>query len=259
MLEDSISQLPELRAQGLLPDGQHCIFQAGSIVRGWGNPTSDVDLYVIVDDVWSRCGVEGAPMAIGADTFYSLQTYVEGTRWDIKCLTDKQVDTVLAKVTHEAFQNAVGEGVQLDYQETILLEWLRHGVALEDEEWLNRRAGQLKASAFGTVLVQRGLNYADSRVEDAVGQMSVGDLESAVLSARAALEYAVDALLASHAEYGQNAKWRANRFRAVDQSVLSFADYWVLETMQTFDPADPAAWVNEVLPVCRKISMEVIL
>ncbi|WP_431043040.1 hypothetical protein ACQUSR_14870 [Streptomyces sp. P1-3] len=258
MADNSSSHLPELRAQGLLPDAPRCVYQAGSIVRGWGNPTSDVDLYVITDQEWSG-RVDGAPIPLGADIFHSIETYVEGTRCDIRYLTDAQVEAVLAKVSHEAFDSAVGEGVQLDRQETVLLEWLRHGVALENEEWLRRRSDELKASAFGAVLVQRGLNYADSRVEDAVGQMSIGDLESAVLSAHVALGYAVDALLASHAEYGQNPKWRARRFRSVAQSVLSFEDYWALETMQSFDPADPAAWVNEVLPVCRKISMEVIL
>ncbi|WP_327306683.1 hypothetical protein OG730_27105 [Streptomyces sp. NBC_01298] len=258
MADNSSSCLPELRVQGLLPDAPLCIFQAGSIVRGWGNPTSDIDLFVITDGVWGG-SLTGAPIPLGADVFRSFETYAQGTRCDVRFLTDAQVDTVLAKVSHEAFDSAVGEGIQLDRQETVLLEWLRHGQALESEEWLNRRADELKASAFGSMLVQRGLNYADSRVEDAVGQMSIGDLESAVLSARVALEYAVDALLASYNEYGQNAKWRARRFRAVEQSVLSFDEYWALETMRTFDPADPAAWVNEVLPVCRKISMEVIL
>ncbi|MFI1365724.1 hypothetical protein [Streptomyces griseochromogenes] len=258
MTETSSSQLAELRGQGLLPAEPLCIFQAGSIVRGWGNPTSDVDLFVITDGAWSA-SVDTAPIPLGAGFFQAVEAYLDGTRCDIRLLTDDQIDAVLAKVSHEAFENAVGEGVQLDRQETVLLEWLRHGVAVENAEWLKRRADQLTSSAFGAVLVQRGLNYADSRVEDAVGQMSVGDLESAVLSAHGALGYAVDALLASYGEYGQNPKWRARRFRAVTQSVLSFDAYWALETMQTFDPADPAAWVDEVLPVCRKISMEVVL
>ncbi|NEA49361.1 hypothetical protein [Streptomyces sp. SID10815] len=258
MTETSASQLAELRGLGLLPAEPLCVFQAGSIVRGWGNPTSDVDLFVITDGAWTA-PVATAPIPLGAGVFQAIETYVDGTRCDIRLLTDAQVDAVLAKVSHDAFESAVGEGVQLDRQETVLLEWLRHGVALETDEWLKRRADQLASSAFGAVLVQRGLNYADSRVEDAVGQMSIGDLESAVLSAHVALGYAVDALLASCGEYGQNPKWRARRFRAVEQSVLTFEEYWKLQTMQTFDPADPAAWVDEVLPVCRKISMEVVL
>ncbi|MFJ6384879.1 hypothetical protein ACIQI7_33325 [Kitasatospora sp. NPDC092039] len=258
MADNSSSCLPELRAQGLLPDAPLCIFQAGSIVRGWGNPSSDIDLFVITGEPWSG-SLGGAPIPFGADEFRAIETYADGTRCDIRYLTDKQIDTVLSKVSHQAFESAVGEGVQLDRQETVTLEWLRHGQALENADWLTRRAQELADSAFGSVLVQRGLNYSDTRVEDAVGQMAIGDLESAVLSARVALEYAVDALLASHAEYGQNAKWRARRFRAVEQSVLSFDEYWALETMQSFDPADPAAWVNEVLPVCRRISMSVVL
>jgi hypothetical protein len=178
-------------------------------------------------------------------------------RWDVRYWTDGQVDALLAKVSARAFAEARGDGNQLTAKEMNLLERLTFAVADTGGEWLDRRRGQVTGSAFRPFLMVRALNLSDSRVEDAVGQLAADDLDSAVLSARAAFDYSVDALIAFHGDHGHGEKWRARRFRSVSSPTLSFDDYWRTTTMRGYDPRDPAGWVRQVLTVCQRIAMEV--
>ncbi|MER5642201.1 hypothetical protein ABT095_35330 [Kitasatospora sp. NPDC002227] len=257
MSDDRSYYLEELRSRNLLPDSHLCVFEAGSLVRGWGNPSSDVDLYIVSEEPWDGPEARSLNVPLTKKDIPSVELFVDGMRWDIKYWTDQQVDEVFEKVTWEAFERAAMDSNDLNYIERWLLHRFGFAVAASGQGWLAERGEQLKQSAFPAFLISQALNLADSRVEDAVGQLQAGDLESAVLSGRAAFAYSVDALIAYHGEYGQGSKWRARRFRAAEPALLSFEEYWGLETMQSYDPADPAAWVNEVLPVCRAIAMEV--
>ena len=78
-----------------------------------------------------------------------------------------------------------------------------------------------------------------------------------MLSAKLGFGYATTALLAAHGQYGHSAKWKAKRFREVQPATLPFEDYWHMETMRSYDPDDPAAWVAEVLLTCRAIAESV--
>jgi hypothetical protein len=108
-------------------------------------------------------------------------------------------------------------------------------------------------------MVARSLDYLDLSTEDATGQLDNDDVESAVIAAKLAFGSAVDALLASHGEFGHNEKWRARRMRAVTPKELSFEDYWSVETMRDFDPATPRSWVEQVLARCNRIATEVVV
>ncbi|WP_251095275.1 hypothetical protein [Streptomyces sp. Caat 7-52] len=254
MSEDRTHQLEELRALDLLPESWVCVFEAGSLVRGWGNASSDVDLYVISEEPWTGEGVSHHPVPLVPAVVLGEEAFVGAMRWDIRYWTRGQVEQVLAKVTWKAFEQGAEE---LTLREVQLLDRLAFGAAAGGQELLSHWRVQVEESAFRSILATRILNMADSRVEDAVGQLEAGDVDSAVLSARAAFHYTVDALLASEGECGPGEKWRARRLRAVAPDVLPYDKYWALETMRSLDPADPAAWINEVLSVCRGITMEV--
>ncbi|MBT2470444.1 hypothetical protein J7E97_21845 [Streptomyces sp. ISL-66] len=254
MSDDRAHQLEELRTLGLLPDSWVCVFEAGSLVRGWGNASSDVDLYVVSEEPWTGGGASRHPVPLTPSAVLGEETFVGAMRWDIRYWTRGQVEQVLAKATWEAFERGAEE---LSLREVQLLDRLAFGAAAGGGELLARWRVEAEGSAFRSIVASRILNMADSRIEDAVGQLEAGDLESAVLSARAAFHYTVDALLASEGECGPGEKWRARKLRATAPDVLPFDTYWALETMRSFDPEQPGLWINEVLTVCRGIAMEV--
>lgn len=230
----------------------------GSMARGWSNPKSDYDFYLIT--TLPRVGTSGGvyrlpldPPEVRTESFYS-----DGKRWEVTYWTADQARQMTEKVSWTSFESDVVAGQVLHWREEIFLERVSTGVALTGGEWLPQHREAVEASAFRSLMVTRSLSAADDSVEDALGQVEAGDLHSALLSARKALGHSVDALLEWHGEFGSHSpKWRPNRFRAAAPSILSFEDYWDLETMRTYDPVSPGRWITQVLTLCQDISMKV--
>ncbi|MFF5970036.1 hypothetical protein ACFY7C_00770 [Streptomyces sp. NPDC012769] len=249
--------LAALRDQGALPSSHHCVYLSGSLVRGWGNALSDVDVYVITDEDWSSPTAELGHVALEPDTLPVEIRYVDGRRWDIEYWRETQIDQVLAKVDWSVLDGSKAAGNRLSSDELYFLERLSYAAAVSGDDWLRERKEQLDKSAMRSVLVARSLNNADTYTQDVIGQLEAGDVESAVLSTKIAFGHAVDALVAAAGEYGLNPKWRARRFRAAAPGLLTFEEYWSVENMHRYDPSDPRAWVEEALEICQRISLEV--
>ncbi|WP_371785128.1 hypothetical protein [Streptosporangium subroseum] len=257
MAKDHAHIITTLRDNALLPEPCKFVFLSGSMVRGWGNPTSDLDITLITDEPWVSPSAESSFVALDPPIIKWEKIHADGRPWDIEYWQDSQVDQALAKVSHEAFNGDQAAWKLLTEDEIAFLERIPYAVAASDGEWLAERREQQSASAYKSVLVSRSLDYSDSFVEDSCGAGEAGDLDSAVLSARLAFGHAIDALLASHGEFGHSPKWRARRFLKVGPQLLTFDRYWSVETMRTFDPAEPARWIEEVISLCQRVSMEV--
>jgi hypothetical protein len=259
MTMDVSRMLDILRDRQLLTDTCRAALVVGSAARGWSNTKSDVDVYLICTEPWSGRPSMEAPLPVDPPVVQWEAFYADGRGWDVSCWLDRQIDQMLAKVSWAEFDQAqAASGDVLAMREERFLERLPTCVALLGDEWLARRRGELDSSAFRSMLITRSLGDAARFVEDALGQMEAGDLTSAVLSARIAFGHAVDALLEERGEYGSHApKWRARRFQIVRPKALSFDRYWELETMRTFDPADPSGWINEILTLCQDLSLKV--
>jgi predicted nucleotidyltransferase len=249
--------LDELRDLRLLPDAYRAVYVAGSVVRGWGNDRSDLDLYVICDVLPSGFAGSGASaVALEPNTVPNRAKYVGDRRWEIEYWLDHQVDQMLQKISWQEFDRNQSAGDLLTLPELMFLERLRHAVAVAGDDWLTAHREMLDRSAVRSILVTRYLGRADSYIEDVVGQLAAGDVYSAVLSARAGFGFAIDALLANYGEYNQRPKWRARCLRGVDQDVISFDRYWTIDTMRQYDPDNPSIWINEVVSVCREIALK---
>lgn len=257
MSVDTIGCLTELNDRGLLPTDVECAFASGSVVRGWGNQTSDLDIYVVSPEPWTGARVDTAPVSLDPPTVSVNAFYVDEQRWDVEYWQTRQVRDLFAKVSWAEYDEGGIGAYALGRHEVDFLERIAYAVPLHGPDWLDARKKDLRECAFRTALVGQRLNFADIFIEDAVGQMQAHDYDSAVLSARMALGNAIDALTASYGELGQSTKWRARRLRAVEQDIVPFEDYWRVETMQGFDPADPAKWVREAIEMCQRIAVEV--
>lgn len=248
--------LAELESRSLVPQPCLSAFVVGSVTRGWGNPASDYDIYLMCEKPWQ--GERGMELTVGLEPAEVPVAIfqVNGRRWEVKYWLDTQVDQMLAKVSWESFEESMLAGQALADAEEVFLERLVTCIPLTGEDWVRARQADVAASAFGAYAVTRTLAKADDAVEDAAGQLAGGDLESAVISAKKAFDHSVDALLESLGEYGYyTPKWRARRFRAVAPEAMTFEEYWAVETMRDYDQADPGAWVSGVIRSCKRLSM----
>lgn len=250
--------LAPLRERQLVPDDTRAAFVVGSAARGWHNPRSDYDIYLVSDRLHEAGTSEAVPVPlepafVGVEVFYAREK-----RWELKYWCEAQIDQILDKVSWEAYERGTVAGNVLVRLEEQTLARIGHCLPLIGADWIEERRARLATTAFRSFVVARSLGEADLYVEDALGQLEAGDLESATLSARLAFGRAVDALLEGEGEYGSHQpKWRANRFKAAAPSLLTFEEYWTVETMRTYESADPGPWIENVLALCQDIAMRV--
>jgi len=248
--------LEKLRQDSLLSTSCEAVIVVGSAARGWANEASDYDIWLVSLD--QRQGRTGTELHVPLDppSVPTEITYSAGRRWELKYWLDAQVDQMFRKVAWDRYSHALIAGQLLTDTEEIFLDHLVTAVPLLGEDWLKRRQRELEESAFRAFVVTRSLAWADDSIEDAVGQLAAGDLESSVLSTIKAFDHTIDALLESAGEYGYYApKWRARRFRAANPDAISMADYWAIETMRDLDISAPGKWVESVITLCRNLAM----
>ncbi|MGC5329152.1 nucleotidyltransferase domain-containing protein [Micromonospora sp. DT62] len=251
--------LRTLREHKVLPDGARAAFVAGSVVRGWGNPGSDLDIYVVTDAPVEIPPSSRVPVALDPCAVPVKHLYVRGWRWDVEYWLDLQVDQLMHKLSWRSLDRSHADSELLTHWEVEFAARITHGISLTPPEWLSRRQRQVTASAFRSVVVTRALAIGERLVEDVVGQLEAGDSYSAVLSARMALGAHVDALLAMHGHLGVYEKWRARAFAQSTQDVVSFEEYWDLETMRSYDVGQPNVYANQVLALCRRIAAQAVI
>ena len=185
-------------------------------------------------------------------------TDVNGRRWELKYWSDGQIDQLLAKVSRKRFDRDGVTASSLFGIEELFIERLLTCLPLRGHDWVAQRCQQIRDGAFQSCAVARSLAESDNAIEDALGQLAAGDLPSAVLSARNALGFTVDALLESLGVFGSRTpKWRARRFQEAAPAALSFERYWHLETMADLLPDRPQEWVLAVLSTCRELELEI--
>ena len=252
--------LGPVRARGLVPADSLAAFVVGSAARCWDNERSDFDIYVVTAREWHTETSSTMRMPLNPPRVHKEMFCHQSRRWEITYWLAGQIEQMLAKVSWDEYERTVFADEFLSYREELALGRLENCLPLLGDDWVLKYRERLRATAFRSLVVARSLSAADNCVEDALGQMESGHLESATISARSAFGHAIDALVEVHGEYGsQMPKWRPNRIRAVASDILPFAKYWDLETMRDYDPRDPGRWIRQVLVICQDISSQVQL
>lgn len=257
---DFASYLVAIEERGLLPESPLCIYNAGSLVLGWGNATSDADYYVVTTEPWTGEVNNSNPSTSDPGWVPSTSTYIGDRRVDVEYWRDEQIEQIIDNVSWERYDNNIRARDLVTNHDFEVLQRIGHAEALRGADWLERRRDQIAKSALKPIGVGRNLYYSDVYLEDAVGQLEADDNRSAVLSARAAFDFAIDALLLHHGGVGGNTpinKWRARHLSEIDQSALPFDEYWSIETMRDYDDAKPRPWVESAVLACRRISLAI--
>ena len=257
---DTATVLPTLCQNSVRPDDTVAVFLSGSLARGWGNETSDLDVLVISRNLHEGAEGEQIHVALQPDTLGSARIFADGRRWDIQYWSRDQVEQLLEKVSWASYKDPAMPWASASSEEVAMLERLPYAVAVEGENWLVDVRRHLIESAHRFVLVGMSLRMAGNYIEDAAGQMESGDMHSAVLATRLAFGHTVDAVQASLGQFGSTwPKWRARRMALVDSPHLSFEQFWEVETMKAFRQDDPAAWIDSTLLLCRHLASELPL
>jgi hypothetical protein len=220
----------------------NCVFVGGSAARGWSNPGSDIDVYVLggtEDKVWTIDPEGGRP------------------RIDVHELSEGKIESLFALVSWDVVRSGNDYVNTLRDADWLLLERIYHAHVLAGADVLREHRSRLRQSAHQHMLVQEHFTFADAYAEDCLGQLAIDDLDSAVLSGHTAYLRALDGLLSARSCFAWNHKWRSRAMREAKPDLVSYEVYWAMVTMADLPALGQRAWALGCVASARDIMSRV--
>jgi hypothetical protein len=190
-------------------------YVAGSLVEGYGNPQSDLDLFVLFEG--APPVAEGGAVAAafdGAGIYRIDLDYIDGIRVDTECWP-LQVVLDVARRLNEAKAEDWTAPVSLPEEVFQLAHGVRIGLPVAAEAEFARVRAAFDWDHVCLLRYLRHMSLYTASSEDAVGAVQAGDHATALLTSREALGSATDALLAASGSTNTKPKWRFTKLRAM--------------------------------------------
>lgn len=226
-----VSRIPDVAAA----------FLGGSLVEGYGNSTSDIDLLVLVSGNSSSVELElqDREHLLVVDDSAVLVSWVGNTRVDVEIrgIDDFTVRVDLLK-TDDASLFLRPEFSQgwLEF-----LNDLKIGIAVGGVDFgLESVRKNLDWGQLSTLLARKYEYFANASIDDVVGAIDASDGGAAELSSRAALEFGIDSWLARRGETNPKPKWRFAKLAKLKGSERVTSEYWKLLGTHGADPESDA-------------------
>src|SRR5687767_8252486 len=179
-------------------DADAC-YMSGSLLDGFGNPRSDIDIFFVTASVENLRTREVAPFARfrGSERALAvLQPDALRPRFDIECQSWASVEKLAARVesTGDPLMS-LDDAYGITYDELDFLHRMKIGRSLNGDRGLDRLRALFDLTRLPELLASRRLADYERQAEDALGALEGGQLETAFACGRGALEAAFDAFL----------------------------------------------------------------
>jgi len=206
-------------AQRLKDDGElDAAYVGGSIAAGFGNPTSDADLFAL-----RRHHGEGPRV---------VQFNAGGDRIDVEFYTYVEADEMLDRIGTLV---PAADNLQLLGETKDALDW--HSRLLQsidaidspDLARLHARAEEVRPSAQ-RLAVSHWILFSDSMAEDFRGALEAGQTATAVYASQQMLAYAGKGLVTALGDLYFPAKWVFEQVARTSPDHVGFADFYALQT-----------------------------
>jgi predicted nucleotidyltransferase len=218
MLEQSsvrgipIQTLLELEAAS--EDSNQVIYLSGSIVEGFANSSSDIDIFVISD----RSPVGGS--IIRKKHFAISIYYIEAQRIDFEYWAPKHIMDIANRLRlTDVGREFVAE--KLDLVEELFIHRLSIAVPLCNAEGLASWQSRFDFDKFRAYMVQQSIHRIDGALEDLSGMLDDADLETALFRARHVVELTVDAYCHHAGNTNGLPKWRSRILSNLPDTALT--------------------------------------
>ncbi|MED1014677.1 hypothetical protein [Bacillus mycoides] len=237
------------------------VYVAGSLMEGFGNKTSDVDVYVIIDgDLPSIEDTKNQGRSLREDTHFINNFIDNGVRYDYEYWTLKDWDNLLFKLNNlnPADPNLVKTFSLNEYD---LLHRLKYAKPIYNQQSFNELFSNInfenlafyyasiKSEAYGNIL------------EDIEGALFSQEEETAFIMSRLLLNEAVNGFLSMHGETNPSNKWiykKLQRFSAnySDQNLIDDYMNLLIEPKNTNDVLDLRKYVIKVIRCCQDLNIK---
>lgn len=247
LLQLKVTKAKQL-AQALKDDGAlDAAYIGGSITAGFGNPTSDADLFALRHD--------------HSDGARVVQFNADGDRIDVEYYTYTEADEMLDRIgtlvpAADNLQNLGETKDALDWHSRLL----QSTGAIDSPELarLHARAEEVRPSAQ-RLAVSYWILFSDSMTEDFRGALKAGQNATAVYASQQMLAYAGKSLVTALGDLYFPAKWVFEQIARTSPDHVAFANFHALQTGRWADGDTPdgsaAAHATQFLAGCATLEI----
>lgn len=190
-------------------------FVAGSLVEGYGNGQSDLDLFVLFAGAPPVAAGGGVAAAFdGAGVYRTDLDYIDGVRVDTECWPLPAVLDIAKRLNESPAEDWTAP-VSLPEELFQLVHGIRIGLPVAVPEEFERVRAAFDWEHVCLLRYLRHMSIYTGTSEDAVGAVQAGDHATALLTSREALGAAADALLAASGSTNTKPKWRFTKLRGM--------------------------------------------
>jgi predicted nucleotidyltransferase len=203
---------------------QPVVYASGSLVEGFGNSLSDIDIFVISDRV-----VEGEIVTHKRDFTINIVFY-QHRRIDYEFYKPEFPESLAARL-HEIRVGEEFVAEKLSAHEELFIHRLKIGVPLLNEPDFLRLRNQFDFELFRRYLVQQSIHMIDGAIEDITGYAEDNDWDSALLRCSNLVGLATDAFCYHNGCTNTLPKWRHKKLKLLKDSKAAnytFEQFWSL-------------------------------
>jgi hypothetical protein len=180
-------------------------FISGSLVEGYGNSQSDIDLFLL-SELTAGTLTESSMMVnqgIGIDIEWDDQVRVDTEHWSLDDAVTAVKKIAALDFSHGEHYFAQVRDIELQFLHRILV-----GVPVTGAETVLDIRDRIDQRRLSLINATRFLSQWNSLTSDAVGATEDGQWGTAMLQSRASLGAAMDALMAARGSTNNKLKWR---------------------------------------------------
>lgn len=240
----------EIESSLTLPIEPFTIFLSGSIIEGFGNVESDLDVYVVFPEIVPDLRAD-------FDTGINIISLEFTTNWrlDVESWAKEQMLAASDRIRCCTPQS-LGARTDISFEDSALAHNIRIGIPIRHEEHFQQIKLSFDFAHLSHLLTSKYLNSYIGLAEDAAGAIASKQHGAAMLMSRKAAQAAFDAWLAAHGETNPKDKWRFNKLEKLGNQAM-LERYWALETPQIVDKKDVLSYAKDWLLFAQSIVLQV--
>lgn len=240
----------EILAELNLPAEPYTIYVSGSIVEGFGNADSDLDVYIVYPE---QVPVVAADFNLGE----GLISIVDSTQWrlDIESWSQEQILAIAQRFHAYSLddwnQSLLFKELTIDFAHK-----LRVGIPILHPENFQQLYEAFDFSKVSHAIMAKNLVFYNGTQEDAAGAITSKQYGTALLTARNLIELAIDVLIASYGETNNKSKWRFFKLEKLNDPIV-LKQYWELETPSITTEDDILEYAKQCITFASNIVLDV--
>ncbi|RWQ71102.1 hypothetical protein [Bacillus cereus] len=211
---------------GVLKTDNYIVYISGSLVEGFGNVKSDIDVFVICDEIEWNENKNRTESIVKENENQTVRNFVHNNqRYDIEYIKMDYFKKTINDLNNLNFETDDFIN-SLDNKQLDLIHRFKHGVAIGNKELFSELYNSSNFENLSKNLVYNNTRIYSAVVEDLQGAFQSQDYGTTYFLTRRVVDVAINTFLASQHETNPSAKWT---YRKLERFVKNNDCYRIIE------------------------------